>query len=73
MTNMTLSVPHDMKLEMDEFPVINWSEVARQAFAEKIRELKILKRITAKSRLTEMDATSLARKINAAVAQRHEE
>lgn len=73
MVNMTLSVPHDLKLQMDEFPVINWSEVAREAFAEKIRELGLLKSITAKSRLTEKDVMELAKKINAAVAKRHEE
>ncbi|MFH0955550.1 MAG: hypothetical protein V1777_05585 [Candidatus Micrarchaeota archaeon] len=73
MTNMTLAVPKDLKNEMDRFPVINWSEVARQAFAEKIHELKLLKQITAKSKLTEKDALELGRKINRGIAKRHEE
>ncbi|MBI3588218.1 hypothetical protein HY995_03775 [Candidatus Micrarchaeota archaeon] len=71
MTNVTLAVPIGMKKEMDEFPVINWSEVARQAFAETIKELKLLKKITAKSRLTEGQAFELGRKINASIARKH--
>ncbi len=70
---MTLAVPSDLKKEMEQFSVINWSEVARQAFAEKILELRLLKQITAKSKLTEKDAIKLGRKINRGITKRHEE
>lgn len=71
MPNMTLAVPPDLKKEMDKFPVINWSEVARQAFAEKVGELELLKEITAKSKLTEKDAIEIGRKVNKGIARRH--
>ncbi len=73
LVNVTLAVPKDLKQDMDEFPVINWSEVAREAFREKLGELKLLKEITSKSKLTEKDALELGRKINAAIAKKHDE
>ena len=42
MVNITLSVPEDLKKKMDEHPVINWSEVARESFKEKIADLEFL-------------------------------
>ena len=64
MSTITLSVPDELKREMDKSKEINWSEVARTAIREKIAQLKILKSITAKSKLTEKDALELGKKIN---------
>ena len=72
MVNLTLSVPDDLKKQMEEFPVINWSEVAREAFRDRLGELKLLKQITSKSKLTERDALIIGRKINNGIAKRHE-
>ena len=69
--NITLSVPSDLKNEMDEFKIMNWSEVAREAFKEKIVELRLLKQIASKSKLTEEDALEIAKKINAEIAKKH--
>ncbi len=63
MPTITLSVPEDIKKDMEESKEINWSEVARAAIKTKIAQLKILKAITAKSKLTEKDALELGRKI----------
>ena len=71
MVSVTLAVPKDLKEQMDEFPIINWSEVARQAISEKIRELKLLKEITSKSRLSENDALTIGKKVKAGIARRH--
>lgn len=49
---------------------INWSAVARKAFEEKLREVDILKKIAGKSKFTEKDATELAKKMNASMAQK---
>jgi hypothetical protein len=73
MVNVTFAVPTDLKREMDGFPIINWSEVARQAFREKLGELELLKKITSKSKLTEKDALELGRKINASITKKHGE
>ena len=64
MPTITLSVPEDLKKDMDESKEINWSEVARTAIKTKVAQLKILKTISAKSKLTEKDALELGRKIN---------
>ena len=52
MVNMTITVPKEMKNDLDLFPEINWSEVARQAFKEKINDLKFLKEFKKESKLT---------------------
>jgi len=64
MPTITLSVPEDLKREMDESREMNWSEVARAAIKNKVAQLKILKNISSKSKLTEKDALELGRKIN---------
>ena len=40
MVSITLSVPEELKVEMDEHPELNWSEIARQAIREKLAVLK---------------------------------
>ena len=70
MPTITLSVPEDLKREMDEFKEMNWSEVARAAIREKVSQLAILKAITAKSKLTEKDALEIGRKINKSMHDR---
>ena len=67
---ITLSIPEEMKKEMEKSKEINWSEVARVAIKIKLEQLKILKEITSKSKLTEKDALKLSRKINISLHQR---
>ncbi len=71
MPTITLSVPEDLKKEMDKSKEINWSEVARVAIREKVSQLKILNAIAAKSALTEKDALELGRKINASMHKKY--
>jgi len=73
MVNVTLSVPEDLKRQMDQFPEINWSQVARQAISEKAAQLAVLKAVASKSKLTEKDALELGRKINKGLAKRYRE
>ena len=72
MPNITLSVTPELKLRMEEFPDINWSEVARQAIFRRAEELSILKGITSKSKMTDQDALELGRKINRSLSKRYE-
>jgi len=67
MPTITLSVPEELKKDMDESKEINWSEVARAAIKTKVAQLKILKAISSKSKLTEKDALELGRKINKSI------
>lgn len=64
MPNLTLSIPEDLKKEMDSMPEINWSEIARKAISEKTVEFKLFKSIVAKSRLSEKDALDIGSKVN---------
>ena len=71
MVNITLSVPEELKKEMDEIPDINWSEVARTAIKNKILLLKRFKEFTRESILTEKDALELGRKVNRSLVKRY--
>ena len=63
MPTITLSVPEELKEEMEKSKFINWSAVAREAIRLKVYQLKILNSIAAKSKLTEKDAIEIGRKI----------
>jgi Arc/MetJ-type ribon-helix-helix transcriptional regulator len=71
MVNITLSIPKDLKQEMDKSKFMNWSEVARAAIREKVAQLKILNSITAKSKLTKKDAIEIGRKIKKSMHERY--
>ena len=67
MPTITLSVPQNLKKEMEQFREINWSEVSRVAISEKIKKLELLKaldKLASKSELTDKDCLELGRKIN---------
>ncbi len=70
MTTLTLSVPDEMKRKMDFFPEMNWSEVARQAFRQKIEDMEFLRKFKEKSKLTEDDALKLGKKVSKSVSDR---
>lgn len=70
MSTITLSMPEELKLEMDQSKEINWSEVARAAIREKLAQLRILKSISSKSKLTRKDALELGKKINASLHEK---
>jgi hypothetical protein len=71
MPNITLSVPEELKRKMDEFKVINWSEVAREAFIEKITDMEFLKEFKSKSDMTPQDALRLGSRVNEKLAKRY--
>ena len=70
MVSITLSVPEELKKEMDLHPEMNWSEIARQSIREKITILKKMDMLLAKSKLTEKDALGMGKKVNKAVAKK---
>lgn len=43
MPNLTLSVPEDLKKQMEDFKEINWSEVARESIRKRAAKLAMLK------------------------------
>ena len=68
---MTLAVPLELKHKMETFPEMNWSEVARQAFMQRIKDLEFLKKFKSDSTLTEEDALRLGRELNKNLAKRY--
>ena len=68
---MTLAVPSELKNKMERFPEMNWSEVARQAFIQRIKDLEFLKKFKSDSTLTEEDALKLGRELNKNLAKRY--
>lgn len=73
MVSITLSVPEEMKEEMDEFPEINWSEVARQSINRKLQELQFLEEFKKHSELTKKEAVELGKGINEELIERYDE
>ena len=73
MVSITLAVPSELKTEMDQFPEINWSAVAREAIRRKILLLKKFREYTSKSEMTQDDAIRLGREVSKKVAQKHKD
>jgi hypothetical protein len=71
MTTMTLAVPSDLRSKMDEFPEMNWSEVARQAFMQKIKDLEFLRKFNANSTLTRDDTIKMGIELNKKLAKKY--
>ncbi len=71
MTNVTVTVPNELKKDMDSFDEINWSAVARKAFAGKVKLLKEMDDLLKHSELTEEDSVKLGRKVNKALWEKH--
>ena len=70
MVSITLSVPEELKIDMDMFHEINWSAVAREAIKRKIMLMKQFKEFTKDSEFTEEDALVLGRKVRGAAAKK---
>lgn len=71
MVTMTLAVPGELRHKMESFPEINWSEVARQAFNQKVNDLEFLRKFKSKSKVTDADALKLGAELSKKVAARH--
>ncbi|MBI4399343.1 hypothetical protein HY570_01210 [Candidatus Micrarchaeota archaeon] len=72
MVNITIVIPDDLKKLIDKHPEINWSEVARQAWKEKVMQLELLNQLTSKSHATEKDIEELAALLKKGIAKMHE-
>jgi hypothetical protein len=58
MANITLSIPEHLRAQMDSYSEIRWSEVAKNAIADKVvelRKLSILKKYVDKQSLSDAD------------------
>ena len=64
MVNITLSVPDDLKAEMEKFPEMNWSVIARTAIKRRVLLLQQLNEFTKDSEFTKEDALKLGEEVN---------
>ncbi len=71
MPNLTLSVPEDLHRRMKRHPEVKWSGVVRRILAQKVRDLELMDRLTAKSALTSKDITDLDHVMKEAVLRRY--
>ncbi len=67
---MTLSVPEELYEKMKHHTELKWSDVARQAFEKKLKEVEIMESLLNKSELTEEDVERIGHKIKSEVRKR---
>ncbi len=70
MTNINVSIPAELKSQMDQFPDINWSDITQRAIRQIISDLNFLREFKSISTMTSKDAEILGRKVSEAVGKR---
>lgn len=70
MTNMTLSIPEQLYKRMKQYTELKWSDIARQAFENKINEMDFLDKVLKNSKFTEGDAEEIGHNIKAEIRKR---
>ena len=74
MPNLTLSIPEELKHNLDSLSEINWSESVRQFLAEKVKRallLNKLDKLLENSKLTEEDCLRLGNEVKERVWKRY--
>ena len=69
MVNLTLSLSEELKRNMKQHLDIKWSEVARKAIENKLKEIEIEERILSKSKLTMKDVEEISNKIKKEIGE----
>lgn len=72
MGNMTLAIPDELQQKMSKHKEIRWSNIARQTFEKRLRELEFMDKILEGSRLSEADAEKIGQGIKAEIRKRFE-
>ncbi|TFG05742.1 MAG: hypothetical protein EU536_00780 [Promethearchaeota archaeon] len=71
MANITLSIPDELKDEMNKFPEINWSEVARASIKQKLADLKFLRAFAAESEISYEAAEKLGQEVSVLLSKHY--
>ncbi len=74
MPNITLSVPEELRQQMDLLPELNWSETIRTFLAEKVKRALLLKKLDkmlGNSELTEEQCLTLGEKLKESVYKKY--
>ena len=70
MGNITLSVPEELHKRMRKHTELKWSDIARQAFERKLREIELAEELLSRSELTEEDAERIGHAVKAKMRKR---
>ena len=76
MPNLTLSIPTELKEQLDKVPEINFSESVRKFLSEKVKRALLLKKLDKMlehSELTEEDCIRLGNEVKERVWKKHKE
>jgi len=71
MPNLTLAINAEIKKEMDKFPEINWSQVARAAIELKIAQLKFIQEFSKESEITLENAKELGTEVSKLLTKKY--
>ena len=75
MATLTLAISDDLKQDLEELKIVNWSKIARDALQQRVVQLRMLKSIASKSKLTKEEAEKLSvelgRKVCLGIHKRH--
>ncbi|HLD78060.1 MAG TPA: hypothetical protein VJB16_03445, partial [archaeon] len=71
MGNITVTIPDDLKAELQRHQEVNWSAVTRKAMQEHLQKLHIAEAIASRSRLTKGDIAELDALVKQGVAKAH--
>jgi hypothetical protein len=70
MPNMTLSIPYELHKKMKVHTELKWSDIARRAFENKLKEIELTNKLLGNSKLTEEDAERIGHKIKSEIRKR---
>ena len=74
MPNITVSIPNELKQEIDSLQEYNWSEMVRQFVSEKAKRLVLLKKLDKMlehSELSEEDCLRFGEKLKTGMLKRY--
>ncbi len=60
MTNITIAVPAELHAKMKGLTEVRWSEIARKAFEDKIRDYEIIDAFAKHGKFTQKDVEEFA-------------
>jgi len=71
MVNITLAVSEELRTEMQEFPEMNWSVIARAAIKKRVEMLRKFKEFNKDSEMDENVAIDFGKKVNRKVSEKY--
>lgn len=71
MVNITLAVSEELRTEMQEFPEMNWSVIARAAIKKRVEMLRKFKEFNKDSEMDESVAIDFGKKVNRKVSEKY--